>query len=201
MLKKHLFNKLIAGLSCLILLASCEDTEYLQRITAQRNRLTESFNNPAESPLSSEALLHFKGLKFFSIDKNWCIPASLKRNENPQPFAMQHTHNKQFEYVRYGTLHFMYKEQAYTLTVFRSTDTTRNQTLFIPFADKTNGKFTYSGGRYIDLAIPQGNVTEIDFNLAYNPYCAFVPDYACPIIPAENHLDLDITAGEKYSHE
>lgn len=71
--------------------------------------------------------------------------------------------------------------------------------LFFPFTDTTNGNETYDGGRYIDLRIPaSGNEIIIDFNKAYNPFCAYSAGYSCPIVPAENNLDIPITVGVRY---
>ena len=69
--------------------------------------------------------------------------------------------------------------------------------LFLPFTDLTNGEATYAGGRYIDLAIPDGDTLIIDFNKSYNPYCAYNKKYSCPIVPKVNHLEIDINAGVK----
>ena len=69
--------------------------------------------------------------------------------------------------------------------------------LFVPITDLTNGEETYGGGRYIDLRGPLGKVVELDFNKAYNPYCAYGGKYSCPIPPIENHLGLRIEAGVK----
>jgi uncharacterized protein (DUF1684 family) len=73
--------------------------------------------------------------------------------------------------------------------------------LFLPFLDNTNGDTTYGGGRYIDLRIPEGDTIEIDFNKAYNPYCAYNSRYSCPIVPRENYLDTNIEAGVKKFHD
>ena len=69
--------------------------------------------------------------------------------------------------------------------------------LFVPFTDLTNGKGSYSGGRYIDTRIPPGKKIVLDFNKAYNPYCAYNGKYSCPIPPEENHLEVEIRAGVK----
>ena len=63
--------------------------------------------------------------------------------------------------------------------------------------DKTNGKESYGGGRYLDLEIPEDKIIILDFNKAYNPYCAYSDRYSCPIPPIENHLDVAINAGFK----
>ncbi|MCK5678470.1 MAG: DUF1684 domain-containing protein, partial [Flavobacteriaceae bacterium] len=73
--------------------------------------------------------------------------------------------------------------------------------LFLPFTDKTNGESTYGGGRYLDLKIPDGDTTVIDFNKAYNPYCAYNHKYSCPIPPKANQLDVEINAGVKAYEE
>ena len=69
--------------------------------------------------------------------------------------------------------------------------------LFLPFLDNTNGVTSYGGGRYIELRISKGDSIEIDFNSAYNPYCAYNEKYSCPIVPRENYLDIEVKAGVK----
>ena len=90
----------------------------------------------------------------------------------------------------------------YTLNVYQSqqlsTDPDYADYLFVPFTDATNGESTYPSGRYLDLHIPQGETVLLDFNRAYNPYCAYNARYSCPIPPAENHLEIPIKAGVKY---
>ena len=63
--------------------------------------------------------------------------------------------------------------------------------------DSTNGEASYSGGRYVDMRIPSSSKVVLDFNKAYNPYCAYSGKYSCPLVPVENHLDLEIEAGVK----
>ncbi len=69
--------------------------------------------------------------------------------------------------------------------------------LFVPFNDYTNGVSSYGGGRYLDIDIPAGDKTIIDFNFAYNPYCAYHDRWSCPIPPSENNLDIEVEAGVK----
>ena len=107
------------------------------------------------------------------------------------------------EYIPYARLKFEIKGQPMQLTVYRSTRLATipayKDYLFLPFTDDTNGKETYGGGRYIDLREGdfKDNAVTIDFNKAYNPYCAFGAGYACPKPPDENHLSTGIQAGEK----
>ena len=69
--------------------------------------------------------------------------------------------------------------------------------LFLPFLDNTNGETSYGGGRYVEGRIPEGDILVIDFNKAYNPYCAYNEKYSCPIVPRENSVDENIEAGVK----
>ena len=105
-------------------------------------------------------------------------------------------------YRRYGYLEFTFEDQLYRLTVYQNVASKRKTTyegdLFIPFRDATSSNETYGGGRYLDLKIPSSSNVIIDFNLAYNPYCAYSPRYSCPIPPEENTLPIPIRAGEKY---
>jgi uncharacterized protein (DUF1684 family) len=105
------------------------------------------------------------------------------------------------EYVKYGELHFTLSGKTHVLTVYQNLELVQKPEykdyLFIPFMDETNGFDTYGGGRYLDFRIPADTTATLDFNMAYNPYCAYSPHYSCPIPPAENHLQVKILAGEK----
>ncbi|HUL29535.1 MAG TPA: DUF1684 domain-containing protein, partial [Thermodesulfobacteriota bacterium] len=97
-------------------------------------------------------------------------------------------------YLRYGKFPFTLEGRSYTLEVYKSI---LSDFLFIPFKDRTNGKETYEGGRYIDAEILPDYRTVVDFNMAYNPSCAYNPNFACVLPPQENTLDTGIRAGEK----
>jgi len=104
-------------------------------------------------------------------------------------------------YVKYGEAHFVFQEKEIVLNIYQNqgllTQPEYQDYLFLPFTDVTNGASSYAGGRYIDLKIPESETILIDFNTAYNPYCAYNGRYSCPIPPEENHLDLKIIAGVK----
>jgi uncharacterized protein (DUF1684 family) len=147
--------------------------------------------------LKANTLLNFKGIERFPINDNWKLKARLVQPE--QNFLMitnvlgQTTASKNA-----GTLHFQKDGMEYTLDVIDE----GGPTLFIVFADQTSGVSTYGAGRFIDVPKPdkEGN-TEIDFNIAYNPPCAFTAFATCPLPPKQNRLALKIEAGEKnYGH-
>jgi len=106
------------------------------------------------------------------------------------------------EYYKIGNILFRYKGKPYALAVFQNAkyvkDPAAANELFCPFTDGTTGKETYKSGRFLDLyRTPGSKDIEIDFNKAYNPYCAYNHEYSCPIPPDENHLDFKVEAGEK----
>ncbi len=107
------------------------------------------------------------------------------------------------KFYRYGMVRFNLKNKPFQLTLFKPdplvTQPENLNYLFVPFTDETSGKDSYLMGRYIDLQISDihGNQVTIDFNKAYNPYCAYTTGYNCPIPPVENHLHTEIKAGEK----
>ena len=92
---------------------------------------------------------------------------------------------------------FKLKGQQFNLNIYQNVESEDKDYLFLPFSDETNGIESYGGGRYIDLRIPEGNQLTIDFNSAYNPYCAYNDKYSCPLTPRKNHLDVEVKAGIK----
>ena len=129
------------------------------------------------------------------------VNANLKRTPNSEWFKMQTTTSRVSDERIYGILTFQLKGKTYNLNVYQGKDlmTTEGYEdyLFLPFLDNTNGEDSYGGGRYIDLRIPKGNELIIDFNKAYNPFCAYNEKYSCPIVPRENYVDIEIRAGVK----
>ena len=114
---------------------------------------------------------------------------------------METTTDRLPEYVQYGVLKFTLRGEEYELKIYQNINLIEREGyedyLFLPFLDDTNGEESYGGGRYIEARIPEGDTMEIDFNKAYNPYCAYNEKYSCPIVPRENYLPLKVEAGVK----
>lgn len=169
-------------------------------ITFQKN-LNLEFANPEESPLTSEDIKKFKALEFFEIDTAFVIEAEFVRTPYESPFAMPTTTKRMPIYVKYGEAYFTLKGKSFKLNIYQNQDLITKpgyvNYLFIPFTDATNGETTYGGGRYMDLRIPTGNTVTINFNKAYNPYCAYNGKYSCPIPPSENDISIAIPVGVK----
>jgi uncharacterized protein (DUF1684 family) len=119
------------------------------------------------------------------------------------PFEMPTYSGLTRAYRKYGNVFFVYEKDSFHLAVYENLTLRNNPAyqdyLFLPFKDRSNGVSTYGGGRYLNVSkkdVDDG-ATIVDFNKAYNPWCAFSDGFNCPIPPIENHLPVSITAGEK----
>lgn len=170
-----------------------------------QDNINKEYANREESPLTDEDFKMFKGLDFYPINDKFIIEAKFIRTANEKTFKMKTTGTRTPEYVKYGELHFVLNGKNMKLNLYQSIELIKKEGyadyLFLPFSDLTSGKETYIGGRYMDMRIPKGNTMSIDFNKAYNPYCAYNPKYSCPLIPLENDLDIKIEAGVKKFHD
>jgi len=196
-----MIKSLFALLVALSLLSPASAQSHAEDVAKFQKELTDEFLNPEESPLSKEEIKKFSGHSFFPVNKKYRVVAKFVRTENSLPFQMQTTTDRLPMYEKYGEAIFELDGKTYTLSIYQShqlreTEKYKNY-LFLPFTDQTNGKETYGGGRYIDLTIPTGNTIVIDFNKAYNPFCAYNPNRSCPIPPKGNALNIKIPAGVK----
>jgi len=170
-------------------------------IIAFQKHLNLEFTNPEESPLTSEDIIEFEALDFFEIDTTLVIEAEFVRTPYESTFSMPTTTDRMPIYVKYGEAYFQLKGQSFKLNIYQNQELITKPEyvdyLFIPFTDATNGETSYGGGRYLDLSIPTGNTITLDFNKAYNPYCAYNGKYSCPIPPSENNIAVAISAGVK----
>ena len=156
------------------------------------------------SPLMANDLKTFKALDFYPINSKYFVNAKFKKAKNEKAFEMKTSTARKPKYIKYGTVSFVIDGIALQLNVYQDVELSKSDNykdhLFLPFSDLTCGKESYIGGRYIDLKIPKGNTIAIDFNQAYNPYCAYNYKYSCPIVPLENDLNVAIKAGVKTFH-
>ncbi|CAL65474.1 DUF1684 domain-containing protein [Christiangramia forsetii] len=166
-----------------------------------QKELNEEYANSEESPLEEKDLKNFSGLEFFEINPEYIVMAEFVRTPAESPFAMRTSTDRMPIYVKYGELYFTLKERGFKLNLYQNQELTQDPEyfdyLFLPITDLTNGISTYGGGRYIDFRIPESKEVILDFNKAYNPYCAYNGKYSCPIPPKENDLDIEILAGVK----
>ncbi len=168
-----------------------------------QKELNEEYHDPGKSPLGKKGTKNFKGHSFFPVNLKFRVVAKLKRTENELFFQMKTTVPRVNLERIFGILTFSIEGKEFSLPVYQSQSLMQKKEykdyLFLPFTDLTNGNETYDGGRYIDLRIPAGDQIVIDFNKAYNPYCAYSHGYSCPIVPSKNHLETEILAGVRYA--
>lgn len=177
---------------------------YLEKINKERAEKNEEFRDKKISPLKKEEIDTFKSLQYFSPDKKYIVNASLEWVKKPEKIKIAATKGKSRTYKKVAYASFKVNGSLQKLVLLQNaieTPITKGLTMVI-FRDKTSGKTTYGAGRYIELrGLKQGSMqTVIDFNKAYNPYCAYNDSYDCPLPPLENQLSIEINAGEKKYH-
>ena len=184
---------------CFIFTAAAQKQVMDTAVIAFQKKINSEFKDPETSPLPEKELKAFSSLTFFAADPEFRVTAEFLRTPNELPFEMPTTTERKPVFVKYGEVYFELQGQEFKLNVYQSQDLIKKEEykdyLFLPFTDLTNGATTYSGGRYLDMRIPESKIVTLDFNKAYNPYCAYSGKYSCPIVPEDNHLDIEVTAG------
>ena len=179
---------------------SIKAQSYSESIIKHRQSYKDEFLKETNSPVKAEDMKYFD---FYEPDSTFRVKCDFTKTNFYSTFKIPTVDGKQKEYFKYGILSFKIKGENLQLNVYQSLSLMKipkyKNYLFIPFKDSTSGKQTYGGGRYLDFETTdiKGDVVILDFNKAYNPYCAFSNEYSCPIPPKENHLKVRIEAGEK----
>ena len=170
-----------------------------------QTELNAEYADAKTSPLLPEDFKKFHTLEYYPANEKFFVVAKFIRTENEQPFEMKTSTDRRPVYVKYGEAHFNIDGQDFQLNLYRNIELSKKEQykdyLFLPFSDLTCGNESYIGGRYIDMKIPKGDTIVIDFNTAYNPYCAYSYKYSCPKVPLENDLKIAILAGVKKYHD
>ena len=174
-----------------------DEQAYVDEIAADRAAKERSFREDADSPIPAGKRGDLLPLNYFPIDSEYSVPAILRLVDERPTFDMPTSTGKLRKMQHIGTLEFTLKGKPLKLGAFVEAGTTRIQQLFVPFADVTTGTETYAAGRYLDLHPTSTGIYVIDFNRAYNPYCAYNEKYDCPFPPPSNRLALPIRAGER----
>lgn len=188
----------------LIILFLISTTAYAQHFNAQiakhRDGYKATFINDQNSPLKEKDLKH---LHFFEADSTYQITAYVNLLKEQKPFQMPTYDGTSKEFIRYAKVNFKLNGKDLELTLYKNMGLMINpvykNSLFLPFTDESTSVTTYGGGRYIDLDVRniKDNKITIDFNKAYNPYCAYSDGYRCPVPPEENDMPVSVLAGEK----
>ena len=164
-------------------------------VAEMRRMKDEFFARSADSPLDSGQRRSFTGLPYFAVDPALRFEATLERPETSEYEDIQTSDGQVQHLPRAGTLRFAVDGHAVALAAYD-----QGHELFVPFRDSTSGHETYGSGRYVEAHHLGGDTFELDFNTAYNPYCAYNDSWSCPVPPRENWLDIPIRAGELAFH-
>jgi hypothetical protein len=173
--------------------------DYRTWVKSQRLSKDSYLKHSPQSPIPETERATFGGLHYYPVDPALRfeflalgpLPEGLEEEIHVQTSDGRVRHGR-----RAGTFHFNVVGVDLQLVALQLVDSTGDE-LFVPFRDATNGDETYEAGRYLDLAPQDDGTYDLDFNLAYAPFCAYSPDYSCPLPPRENWLSVRIAAGER----
>ena len=186
-------------MACLVVIASTAQSVYKDSLAA--------FQDHYKKELYSIVQKDTANVKFYPVDEGYRVVATVEKLSGEKFFPMLTSSGKSKQAIKYAKLTFLlngkgYVLYGYQLSMLLETEKYKND-FFIPFTDATSGIDSYIGGKYIDFSTTDisANKLVIDFNKAYNPYCAFRTGYNCPIPPKENELPVEIRAGEMSFHK
>lgn len=192
---------LVGGIALVIIIfysldTDTSSTEYIKQVEDKREELDRFMRTSSDSPFLDK---DFDALQYFPVDEKYRVVATLVPVEKKSARFLTTTDGKQQHYMEYAYAEFELEHQPLRLLILEIADPGPFRgKLFLGFTDNTSAEETYGAGRYLDLTKSPGSRTiELDFNHAYNPYCAYSEKYSCPLPPRENMLPISIYAGEK----
>lgn len=172
-----------------------EDEGYINLIEETRNERIKYLEVSASSPFNLYNK-EFSPPEYFPISADYRVNATLERLKTNERMVIANNDGSETQYIKFAYANFLLNGSSYRLLILKPFNMGPVPNYFTGFADNTSGNMTYGGGRYLDLEIGKSDNIVIDFNLAYNPYCAYVEEFQCPFPPRENILPIRIEAGE-----
>lgn len=166
----------------------------VREFRAEKDDFLASHN---QSPIPPDEREGFDGLAYFDPDSAFRVTAKYSTVRDTEPVELETTQGPPAEYARAAVLGFDLDGDHHTLTAFHVEG---EDTLFVPFTDATNGDATYDRGRYLDVDpgdAEDGDPIALDFNLAYNPFCAYSENFSCALAPGDNHVPVAVEVGER----
>lgn len=202
MKSKHIF--ILVGVIALIAILyysmsdNTSQVSYARQIQDERDEKDRFMRTSSESPFADNREA-FKGLNYFPIDEQYHVMAKLIPVGEKKARMLMTSDNKEQHYLEYAYAEFDLHGHKNRLLILEVMEMGPYRgTLFLSFADQTSAKETYGAGRYLDVRkVPGSSTLELDFNKAYNPYCAYIEKFSCPLPVRENLLSIPIYAGEK----
>jgi uncharacterized protein (DUF1684 family) len=206
-------NKIIIAILILIVVfvnISCnkknpetkEMKEYKNSILKERAEKDSSMQFDPYSPFHRDTSISFKPLNYYQPNPDFVFKSKLFYKEKPDTVTIMGTKGEPRTVIVIGYVELKKDDKVYKVNIYKGFSRTGLAYYSIWFTDKTTGKETYGVGRYLDFELNPDRdfIYTIDFNKAYNPYCAYTPMYTCPIPREEDYIDMSIEAGEKNFH-
>jgi uncharacterized protein len=183
---------------------SPEEEKYIKQIEKERIEKDKYMKDDPDSPFNKKGKVEFHSLNYFKVDPKFVFQSKLFEFENKDSITTQGTKGDPRKGIRWGYVTINYDKKEYRINVYEVKSVSTGQTYFaLWFTDKTTNDETYGVGRYLDFEKKEdpNHVYQIDFNLAYNPYCAYSGNYSCTVPLKEDFINLAVTAGEKKFHD
>ena len=207
------FAKIIFSILIIILVLvnySCDNkipetkemNEYVQSILRERAEKDSSMQFDAYSPFHRDTSVSFKPLNYYDPNPDFVFKSKLSYKEKADTVIIMGTKGEPRTVIVIGHVELNKDGKTYPVNIYKAFSRIGEAYYSIWFTDKTTGKETYGVGRYLDFELEADSnfIYTIDFNKAYNPYCAYTPMYTCPIPREEDFIDMSIEAGEKNFH-
>ncbi len=174
-------------------------TSWKEKLEVERHEKDLFLGTSPRSPLPQEDRVAFHGLSYWPPDGRFRFELELEEHDEKTTIEVGDSEGRSRWLWKWGTFRFQLHGTECMLEAYKSDRSEKR--LFVPFRDATSGEESYGAGRYLDLK-PERDRTEdekwiLDFNEAYNPWCAYNGDYACPLVPRENWLEVPVRAGER----
>lgn len=179
-----------------------EEKRYIAEIEKQREAKDYEMQNDPSSPFNAKGKIHFEKLKYFDVDPSFVFKSKLYEYGNKDTVTVYGTKGEPRKALRYGYITFSFEGRSYKMNVYKGFTRTGQEYFSIWFTDKTTNQESYGVGRYLDFEKVDNPdyIYTVDFNLAYNPYCAYSPNYSCAVPTKDDYVDIGISAGEKKFH-
>ncbi|GAA5035014.1 hypothetical protein GCM10011506_28680 [Marivirga lumbricoides] len=174
--------------------ATVETGNYAEEVKQHRREKHEFMESHEASPFVEQSV-PFDSLKYFKIDESFKVKATVEEIKDGEVHRLATSDGKEKNFTEVAILHFDLQKSHQDLTLLKSQETSD---YFLPFYDETSAITTYGSGRYLEVDYAPGNSKiTLDFNYAYNPYCAYTTGYSCPVPPKKNYINIAVNAGEK----
>ncbi len=197
-------------LSAIVLITACNNNysddpemkKYIEELNKERKEKDYSLQFDHNSPFNRDSTISFKPLNYYGPNPDFIFKSKLFKYEVQDTVAVLGTKGETRPAIRLGFIELKKEKVVHKINVYQSFSRTGEPYYSVWFTDRTTGKETYGVGRYLDFELNDqpGYVYTIDFNRAYNPYCAYSAMFTCPIPREEDYLDMEIEAGEKNFH-